>query len=360
VIRVALEGTPYFNILGIDMWPWAGTRSEPVWTDFNQAYWNKIEKRIRLAGEFGVGLDLVIYFTLRPADIDTVNQRAYWEYIITRLAKYSNILTWEMANEYTKNEKFQDTAGTFFHTSDPYHRPVCTSDGTTDDAVWPGKSWIDIAVNHSCTSSTDLYPLRDWYLAVARNTRSHGKPAFCNESGREIRHKNDDGVHRRKQGWLWCSAGGYWTWHSWDGCEGIDDTDYTTPGQEYLKPMADYFRSLPFWKLAPNFTVLTLDHSYLVSAVLADANRNLVSGYVCSPKSGENIQSVNAQVRLPDGEYQISFISPVHLKTLRTQKIQSKSLRRQQTIKLPAFTDDLIFKIDKIKSKKRTIIPGTE
>ena len=54
-------------------------------------------------------------------------------------------------------------------------------------------------------------------------------PAFCNESGREKRHGNNDGVHRRKQGWLWCTAGCFWTWHSWDGCEGIDETDYVAP-----------------------------------------------------------------------------------------------------------------------------------
>ena len=53
---------------------------------------------------------------------------------------------------------------------------------------------------HTCTSSTERHDLKDWYLALARNTRSYGKPAFCNESGREKRHGNNDGVHRRKQG----------------------------------------------------------------------------------------------------------------------------------------------------------------
>jgi hypothetical protein len=73
----------------------------------------------------------------------------------------------------------------------------------------------------------------------------HGKPAFNNETGREKRHRNDDGVHRRKQGWLWNAHGAFWTWHSWEGCEGIDDAAYRGPGAEFNKPMSDFFQSLP-------------------------------------------------------------------------------------------------------------------
>ncbi len=104
------------------------------------------------------------------------------------------------------NEAFPQAVGEYFRANDPHGRPVCTSDGTTDDAAWPDRTWIDLAINHTCTSSSnERHDLRDWYLALARNTRSHGKPAWCNESGRENRRGNNDGVHRRKQGWLWCT-----------------------------------------------------------------------------------------------------------------------------------------------------------
>ncbi|HPG40828.1 MAG TPA: DUF4038 domain-containing protein [bacterium] len=360
VIRVALEGRPYYKQLGLDMWPWGGNRENPLWHEFNQDYWQQVEDRIRLAGEYGVGLDLVLYFTLFPDAADTVNQRAYWQYTLTRLAKYSNILIWEIANEYIENELFQDTAGYYLQLHDPFNRPVCSSDGTTDDAVWPDKSWMDVAVNHSCTSSTDAYPLDKWYLAVAQNTRAHGKPAFCNESGREKRHKNDDGVHRRKQGWLWCSAGCYWTWHSWDGCEGIDDIDYYTPGQEFLKPMADYFRAMPFYRLAPNYTVVTIDSTQLVSVTLADAGRNLISAYVCSKTSGDMVTGVVAALRLPDGEYLVKFKSPVNLAVVEEKQVISSGLKKINMLALPAFKDDLIIRIEKVLSAEKTKIPGTE
>jgi len=45
VIRVCLEGTPYCDVLGIDCWPWGGTRKEPDFTQFNETYWNDPWKR---------------------------------------------------------------------------------------------------------------------------------------------------------------------------------------------------------------------------------------------------------------------------------------------------------------------------
>lgn len=315
---------------------------------------------MRLAGEYGIGLDLVLYFSLFPDTDDTTLQKLYWQYTLTRLAKYANIFTWEIANEYIRNEEFQDAAGSFFKSNDPHHRPVCTSDGTTDDAVWPEKSWMDLAINHSCTSSGGEYPLDNWYLAAARNTRSHGKPAFCNESGREKRHKNDDGIHRRKQGWLWCSAGCYWTWHSWDGCEGIDDNNYRAPGQEFLKPMADFFRAIPFYKLSPNFTVITISYPQLVSAVLADPERTLITAYMCTYKTGTVVRNAAAQVRLPNGQYRVNFIMPWNLEIYSTEGLRSSGLKDILVIQLPSFKDDLVIKIERILSKDKTIIPGTE
>ncbi len=360
VIRVGLEGTYYSEHLGLDLWPWGGSRTEPDWSKFNEAYWDQVEERIRLAGERGIGLDLVLYCTLHPEADQIDQQRPYWEYILRRFGKYTNVLTWEIANEYTANEAFQDAVGTFFKQRDPYHRPVCTSDGTTDDAVWPNKPWMDLAVNHTCTSSTDRHGLREWYLAVARNTRAHGKPAFCNESGREKRHRNDDGVHRRKQGWLWCASGAFWTWHSWDGCEGIDDADYRAPGEEFLKPMAEFFRSLPFWRLSPDHTALTIKNPKQVTAVLAEADRVTVAGYICAPVSGGQISGITAGLRLPDGKYQISFLRPADLSVIEVRTHASPGLRKEVPIELPAFTDDLAVKIERIQQNQRTVVPGTQ
>ena len=360
VLRVALEGAPYFRDLGIDMWPWTGSRAHPDWSAFSDVYWDRVEERVRLAGEHGIGLDVVLYFTLHPDDDTVAHHRPYWEEILRRLGKYANVFTWEIANEYTANEAFQDAAGMFFKQRDPHKRPVCTSDGTTDDAVWPDKPWMDLAINHTCTSSTDRHDLRDWYLAVARNSRAHGKPAFCNESGREVRHKNDDGAHRRKQGWLWCASGGFWTWHAWDGCEGIENPDYEAPGEAYLKPMADFFRNLPFWHLAPNHTALSVRSPGLVSAALSEANRETVIAYVCTPQSSGRVSKAVAMTRLPDGTYRITFLNPADLSEIETRSHASPGLRREAEVELPAFTDDLVIVVERVQDADRSVIPGTQ
>lgn len=70
VIRVALEGRPYWRELHIEQWPWGGTREQPEWGRFNEPYWDEVEKRIRLAGEKGIGIDLCLYFDLKPTDTE--------------------------------------------------------------------------------------------------------------------------------------------------------------------------------------------------------------------------------------------------------------------------------------------------
>jgi len=348
VIRVSLEGRYYYETVGIELWPWGGTRNNPVWSEFNQEYWDEVERRIQLAGKKGIGFDIVLYCSLKPSSKQIESQRPYWAYALKRLGKYANILTWEIANEYIRNEDFQKSVAAFFHENDPYNRPVCTSAGTTDNAAWPDRPWLDLAVNHTCTSSSERHDLKDWYLALARNTRSHGKPAFCNESGREKRHGNNDGIHRRKQGWLWCTVGCFWTWHSWDGCEGIDYMDYTAPGQEFLKAMADFFRGLPFWQMSPNYTALTANQPDVVWTTLAKPDRSVVIMYLCTRTTGRTIETASAQVRLPTGSYRITYLRPANLAVIKTQEYRSRGLNKTDQITLPDFTDDLIVTVRRI------------
>lgn len=75
VLRVSLEGQYYYETVGIELWPWGGTRQNPIWDKFNQAYWDQVEQRIRLAGERGIGFDVVLYCTLRPSASEVQSQR---------------------------------------------------------------------------------------------------------------------------------------------------------------------------------------------------------------------------------------------------------------------------------------------
>jgi len=346
VIRVALEGTPYFDVLNIDIWPWAGSRMNPDWNNFNEEYWNEVEKRVIMAGEAGIGIDLVLFMTLRNQTMEEVpKMKIYWKYILDRLCKYSNILIWEIENENIKNEAFQDEAGKYFHKNDPWHRPVCTSDGTTDNAVQTNKGWMDLAIVHTCTGSTERHHLKHWYQSIARNTRQYGKPAFNNESGREIYHGNDDPVHRRKQGWIWCAEGAFWTYHSREGCEGIDDINYDGPGQEFLANMVIFFQNLPFWKMNPSFTAVRVTDSEIINSTIATNKRDIGISYLCSNETGRVFSGQTAFLRLPAGVYDISFINPVTLNNIDNGVlVTSDGVGNQYKIIIPDFTDDIVLK----------------
>jgi hypothetical protein len=359
VIRVAIEGTPYKEVLKYDMWPWGGSREKPDYSKINEPYWNEVERRIRLAGENRIGINLNIYFTMKPKLEDATSQHLYWETLIKRLGKYPNILCWEIMNEYSKNEAFQDVAGEYFYKNDPNKRPVISSDGTTDDALWPDKQWMGMAIVHTCTGSIPEYDLNQWYNAIAKNTRSHGKPAFNNETGREIRHKNDDGVHRRKQSWLSNTAGCFWTHHTWDGCEGINDTTYVSPGQEFLRPLSDFFQSIPFWTLQPNYSVCQVSNDSFIMNTMCDPSRNLCISYVCIRKTGNSTKGLQALYRLPDGTYRIEFFNPANNLKISEQTLVSTNLRNQYPVIISDFTDDILLKVTKTKTGDKTVIPGT-
>ncbi|MDR2037504.1 MAG: DUF4038 domain-containing protein [Bacteroidales bacterium] len=364
-IRVALEGLPYYDVLQIDLWPWGGTRKNPDYSKLNESYWNEVENRVRLAGEMGIGIDLCLYLTM-SFDKSMINtQIHYWKNIIQRLGKYSNILTWEIQNEYVKNEEFQKAAAKYFKKNDPYKRPVCTSDITTDNAVWTNRDWIDLAIVHTCTGSTPsdiktidqlndqkgaTHHLKNWYQAVARNVRSHNKPAFNNESGREKRHMNDDPVHRRKQAWIFNCSGCFWTHHSWDGCEGINDMNYSAPGSNFLPSVRTFFETIPFWTFNPDYTAVQNDSELLLST-MGDLNRSCVITYICTLLTGQHINSEQLTLRLPSGSYLIDFISPVSLETIKQYNIKSKSLDHINEVIIPDFSDDILVKISLSKKQ---------
>lgn len=359
VIRVCIEGTPYDKELGYDLWPWQGTRSNPDYKGFNEPYWDEVERRITLAGESGIGIDLVLYFDLVPSVADFAVQKLYLNMAINRLSKYSNILIWEIMNEEISNEAFQDSVGVYLKNKDPFKHIVISSDGTTEDALWPHKNWMDMAIVHTCTGNQEKYDLAHWYLNIAKNTRQYGKPAFNNESGREIRHKNDDPIHRRKQAWLFSNSGCFWTWHSWDGCEGINDTSYFASGWEYLKPMKQYYESITFWKLEQNITVCTTRNINLVFATMSAPERNISVMYCCTKEKLEIVQNSKAYVRIKDGIYQISFINPSNLERIREIEVNSDGLQNEYEISLPDFKDDLIVEIKEKVAKNKTLIDGT-
>jgi hypothetical protein len=345
VIRAHLEGRIYFSELGFDAWPWGGTREHPDYTSFNDAYWDKVEVRLRQAAARGIGINLTLFQSLHLPDTPEsfALMQPYLERVIARLAPHRNIFCWEIHNEWARNPKFQDAVGRFLKARDPQHRPVISSEGTTDNPLWPDSPWMDLALVHHCTGSTPQYDLRDWYLGIAQNLRVHGKPAFNNETGREVRHQNDDPDHRRKQLWISAAAGGYTTWHSGDGCEGIDDASYVAPGEQFVRPFVRWWSEQEYWRVDPVHTVMQLAETirYAMNSCRPCSRRQaetLCSGTCLLGAKRFRVDQGRIQLRLPDGDIALSFsVPPTRRPWVTPVKVDAPGLRRQVAVALPSF-----------------------
>lgn len=366
VMRVHLEGNSYFPEVGLDAWPWGGTRADPDFDSFNEPYWDEVDRRIELAAEHGIGFDLTLFKSLKlpdtPESFELV--RPYLERVIDRLARHPNIFCWEVHNEHIANPRFQEAVGRYLQANDPYGRPVISSDGTTDYPLWPHADWMDMALVHHCTGNQPRYDLRDWYLAIARNIRVFGKPAFNNETGREVRHSNDDPDHRRKQLWIAAAAGGYTTWHTWGGCEGIDDPAYRAPGERYVRPFVDWWSTQEYWRVDPVLTTAQLPaddprREDLIPVALSSASRDLTLVYLFTRSAGTEVANAELRLRLPDGVYGIEFFRPADGTKVGTATAESKGLRGQVPVVLPVFTDDLALRIVNVEDREKSLIEGT-
>jgi len=359
VLRVTLNGAPYYDVLGHDCWPWRGSSAVPDYSGIDTLYFEEVCRRARLACSYGLGLDVVLYMRKPlPSVGDIGRERIYWEHVLATVGREPNAFCWEIANETLSEYGFQEVVGTYFASEDPWNRPVCTSDGTTDYVAWPHAPFIDLAINHTCTGRRSLDA---WYRAVAMNARMHGKPAWCNESGREVRHRNDDGVHRRKQGWVWYASGCYWTHHSWDGCEGIDDSAYRAPGQEFLSPMAGFWQSLDWWRLSPCFSLI-MDKGEVPLAYALQSpvpERDLAVIYMVTEETGRKVVATSLDLLLLEGEYSLTYYQPASGAVLTTSAVSGQGLDRATRVPVPAFRDDLALVIRRQSHGEREIMSGT-
>jgi hypothetical protein len=66
-----------------------------------------------------------------------------------------------------------------------------------------------------------------------------------------------------------------------------------------------------------------------------------------------------AYVRIKNGIYRIRFINPSTLEILGETKFESKGLRNENEVILPAFRDDIIVEITEETAKEKTVIDGT-
>lgn len=356
-IRFGVETDYYHETIGKDVWPWGGTRSNPDFSRFNPAVWQKLEQIIAYAAERRILSEPLIFCSLRrenPTAPDPEMER-YWDYLIARLSPFTSIITWQLYNEYASAKSYQQYMAEYIRQRDPYNHLICSSAGTTNDALWPTEPWMDIAINHSCTDDSQL---ESRYHAIATRIHGYGKPAWCDETGRENRHGNNSGVHRRKQYWTWNICGDYWSYHSWEGCEGIEDLAYNGPGSEFLQFIRPFWEKTEWWKMQPADARVLNDPLSQYEWCLASDNETVV--YMVNEAEGASTTEGTLELAVGAGPYSAVFYSPATGKYLEKYHRSGYHTGGKLALTHPPFVDDLVVYVKHDNRPQPATIPRRE
>jgi hypothetical protein len=124
--------------------------------------------------------------------------------------------------------------------------------------------------------------------------------------------------------------------------------------------MADYFRSLPFWKMEPNYTIASLRNSDLVFTALAAPEREISIFYCCTRGSGSKTAPTTCFGRIRDGRYEVRFFNPATMQPVGSAIVESDGLRTEYELALPSFTDDLLVEFRLVGKENKSLIEGTK
>lgn len=350
-IRFGLEfdystETPY-----IDIWPFGGSRSAPDYTRFNIDFWKNLDRVIRYAAARDIYLEPVIFSSLRT-NLEWTHAKRYLDYIISRLACYPSIVLFQTNNEYNPDidsKGYLIQVADYIHQNDPYGHLVAPARRSTEDAAWADEAWVDVAINHWARAND--HGLNKIYTIATRIT-GYSMPGWCDETAREGRHTNNCGIHRRKQYWTWNIAGAYWSYHSWEGCEGILDTSYNGPGSEYLQYIRPFWEKTKFWKMRPNNALITNNPPSLYERCIASDEEIVV--YMCNGPDDTNslseipdaiTNSATIRMQLGEGSYTAEFYNPsdgTYYTAYRQTGIEGN---KAVTLTFPTFNQDLVLYI---------------
>jgi hypothetical protein len=345
VLRVGVE-CPYFRELaGGDCWLWGGTRESPDFSRFNLAQWQHWDQVLRYTFEQGCLIEVCIFTGLArlraSPPIPDPDMERYWDYLIARWSAYPGILLWELYNEFTELPDYQSYMARFLKTHDPYGHPVTTSGQQIGEVPFPETDWNDLVVPHFCVGS--WHHLHGFYHDWASRLHVYNKPVFVDETGRAISPQNNtDGIHRRKQYWIWAIAGDYCNYHSEGGCY-VDLS--LEPGEEFWSPYVTFWETTRWWEMVPaDERIVVAPPGILGVYCLWSPAETIV--YLYTKKSGANVSSGALQLRFDAGHYRFRFYHPASGSWDEGTTIEHTG--GTLAIACPGFRDDLAIRLTRV------------
>jgi len=246
---------------------------------FNVSHWQKYERLLGYAREKGMIVSVIFYLDgARPGCYPFGKELAggedeqrYYRYAAARFSAFSNVM-WDVTNEYQlfRDEAWTNKMGAFLKECDPYHH--LTSVHGHGDFVFRTSPWADFAMYQSWDEGGSY----NFMSKHRENQKKTGRiiPQVNEEYGYEDHYPKAWGGgkvaparsadNRRRLAWDMYMAGGYQTTGEradtdtgggWVNGRG-DDSMIMLKGYGYI---VDFFTSIPWWKLEPNYDFITYD-----------------------------------------------------------------------------------------------------
>lgn len=328
-VRVRMQVSPYHpdrrsDWQTKDCWPWGGSAQWPDFTRFNLEYFRSVDMAVKLAGELGMGLELILQawmleFPFNDRSRFLPEDEEHWiRYIIDRYAAYPQVYVWCPANEYdlypghTEKTRLQEAnrwlkrLAALIKLRDPYRHPV------------GAHQWVQTSPLHERLSDCpdiDVYLVQsDWFKEIDRLKRDpslclwiedqllhhapgRDKAKMCSEFGYEGAPEDADNdrfseridEHHTRRGQWRAAFSGFPVVHGFDNTWGPRLTlENDSLGTCFLRPFYRFLTEIcPFEKVAPK-PGLVESGPELVSlecpaSCLAAADERIVAVYLPVP-----------------------------------------------------------------------------
>jgi len=232
---------------------WLGKAHAYDFTQFNVAYWQRVDRAVRRMREAGIVATCIV--TIEKQDLPkehgalTEHEFRLYRYAVARLAAFDNVW-WDLGNEHNeyRNAAWGDIMGNFVATNQTW--PRLTSAHGYADFLYPKSDWAGFIITQQYGEEKAVH---DWVLKYAAVPKpyvneEYGYEGVANKPGHA---QNTDWVRRCH--WAIAMAGGYATYGDWSGGVSYFYMGEPGPGRAapQLQQVRTFFETLPFATLQP-------------------------------------------------------------------------------------------------------------
>jgi len=371
------------------------------YTERMQNAWT-LDQVFKLGAKYGINIQLVLlnhgafsestnpewfgnpYNKLNGGPLDSPSEFAtnpiaikYWQqrlrYIAARYAAYPNLFAWEWWNEVNFTPISQDDLSKWMITSraylekfDPYKNLITTSWSTAGNV----RDWssVDFASVHVYDANDPIKVLAN--VAESMHTYLPNKPTVLGEMGsgtlREDPFDDPFGLHLHNAQWAatfrgFNSPASYWWWDTyieplnlWGHTKGLSKLiaglDLVKMNQleiPSIKSSRTFLlqndKTVIGWTRLDNYTLSAKNDYILKATIEALRTKKPVNKEFPTPVSKGGSISIPV---ITDGKYKVSVMKTLSGQVLSSSEINSA--KQKISIKVPAFTGDISFKVEKV------------